>query len=250
MSCDFSACRVLIVDDNPLNREVALHLLASLGCKAQAVSDGRQALAAHADRHFDLILMDCAMPGLDGFETTRRLRAGEAPRRSMVVALTARADAEQEALCRAAGMNGMLAKPLRLSALQEVLVSCLALTGIAPAMPSDLPAEDQIEAVRDVFGQDFPGLARLYLRDGGPRMAGMRQACGSSEAVQLARLAHLLGGSSTSIGANGLGEWCRRLEAAAATESWEDAMTLLAAIESEFDRVCAKLHALLAAHPS
>jgi signal transduction histidine kinase/CheY-like chemotaxis protein len=113
---------VLLVEDNLVNQVVATRLLQKLGHHVTAVGDGAQAVALCASNQFDLVLMDCHMPVMDGFEATRQLRARgfAAP----IYALTAAVATEDRAECLSAGMSGVLSKPLRLDRLTDVLNSC------------------------------------------------------------------------------------------------------------------------------
>jgi len=119
------ACRVLVVEDLPVNRMVAEAMLRKLGCQAQSVDNGRDALEAiRAGDRYDMVLMDCQMPEMDGFEATRRIRewereSGQPP--LCIVALTAAAFAEDEDRCREAGMDDFLAKPINMSDLAATL---------------------------------------------------------------------------------------------------------------------------------
>lgn len=241
--------RVLVVDDNPVNRELAVRMLAQLGWAADAAIDGAEALRAHRDHRYDLILMDCEMPHLDGYEATRRLRADEgvqAAKRTPVLALTAHAGPEQDARCRAAGMDEVLAKPLRPQVLGEVLSRWLA--GPAPVPETSAPdPSDELEAVRDMFGPDFNTLASLYLQDGPPRLVGLSDARARSDLAMLAKLAHALSGSSASIGASGLASLCRELELCARADRQEEFAARMAAVENEYGRVAGRLRTLLAA---
>ncbi len=110
---------VLIVDDDPLNRKVAALFLKRRGLTSEAANDGQAALEMIACHHFDLVLMDCMMPVLDGIEATRRLRGSQA--NIPVVALTASAMDGDRARCLAAGMNDFLTKPLQAEELDRVL---------------------------------------------------------------------------------------------------------------------------------
>ena len=113
---------VLVVDDNPINVHVLAAMLKLCGCTLVIARDGLEALAAIGREPFDLVLMDCHMPNLDGFEATRRIRAmAGAVARTRVVAVTASALSEELAECRAAGMDDTLTKPLTLRALQQTL---------------------------------------------------------------------------------------------------------------------------------
>ena len=114
--------RVLVVEDNPVNQMVALAQLRKLGLTAEAVDGGRAALKALADRPFDLILMDCQMPDLDGYQTTEQIRGQESDhRRIPIIAVTAHALGEVRERCLAAGMDDYLPKPYTTEILAETL---------------------------------------------------------------------------------------------------------------------------------
>ncbi len=119
----FGAARtVLVVEDNPINRLVILKQLASLGLETVAVEDGFKALELLSERPVDLVLMDCQMPGLDGYQTTADIRRREGDRRhTPIIAMTAHAMAGDREKCLAAGMDDYIAKPIRLQSLAETL---------------------------------------------------------------------------------------------------------------------------------
>ena len=115
--------RVLLVDDNPMNLQVAAAMLERLGLAVDSAASGEEALASLAERRYDVVLMDEQMPGMDGREATRRLREREgAAQRTPVLALTANADAGAEQRCLDAGMDAYLAKPVRRSGLRDALL--------------------------------------------------------------------------------------------------------------------------------
>jgi CheY-like chemotaxis protein len=115
---------ILVVEDNRTNQLVALGMLKTLGfTRVELAADGRAALAALAAQAYDLVLMDCQMPVMDGFEATAALRA--AGHRLPVVAMTANAMQGDRENCLAAGMDDYLAKPLTLAALETVLARWL-----------------------------------------------------------------------------------------------------------------------------
>jgi len=126
--------RLLLVEDDPLNREVALELLASAGLSADIAENGQIAVEMATQTNYDLILMDMQMPVMDGIEATRRILALPDREQTRIVAMTANAYAESRAACLDAGMVDYLSKPVDLTALHRVLLHWL------PALPSALPA--------------------------------------------------------------------------------------------------------------
>lgn len=111
--------RVLVAEDNPVNRLVTARMLEKLGAVCTVAIDGRAALEAATAEEFDLILMDCQMPEMDGFEATREIRRAGVS--TPIVALTARAITGEKEKCIAAGMDGFLTKPLDFRLLAEVV---------------------------------------------------------------------------------------------------------------------------------
>jgi CheY-like chemotaxis protein len=140
---------ILLADDNSVNQKVAYRLLEKLGYRIDVVADGQAALDAWRSGNYDLILMDCQMPELDGFEATRRIRAAEtADRRIPIVALTAHAMKGVEDECLAAGMDGYLSKPIH----RELLRDCLERHLGAPA--SDQPVAEPATAQASQWRED------------------------------------------------------------------------------------------------
>jgi len=116
--------RVLLAEDNKTNQLVARSMLNKLGCEVSIANDGNEALMMSSSAEFDLILMDCQMPGMDGYEATRNIRQQESDKALApikIVALTANASSEDKALCLSSGMDGFLTKPVSLGALKDVV---------------------------------------------------------------------------------------------------------------------------------
>ena len=130
--------RVLLVEDSAVNQEVAVAMLKDLGCEVRLAENGREAVTAVSRRRFDVVLMDCQMPEMDGFEATRAIRKREAarkgpPLRVPIVALTANALGGDRARCLAAGMDDYLAKPFKKEQLWTTLAKWKKPTKAPPA---------------------------------------------------------------------------------------------------------------------
>jgi two-component system sensor histidine kinase/response regulator len=141
--------RILLAEDNPVNQKVALRMLEKLDYRVDIVVDGNAALAAWQSGNFDLILMDCQMPGMDGYETTRAIRKLEQGENHIpIVALTAHAMKGAEEKCRAAGMDDYLAKPIdraKLEACLDQYLPSTATTGSMLAIRSASTRADVLE---------------------------------------------------------------------------------------------------------
>ena len=121
--------RILLVEDNPVNQLVAKGMLAKLGCQVQLATQGAEALELLERDDFDLVLMDCNMPVMDGYEASRRIRQSGRWPDLPIVALTANAMPEERERCRAAGMNDYLAKPFRREELLALVEHWVPLNG-------------------------------------------------------------------------------------------------------------------------
>jgi CheY-like chemotaxis protein len=119
-----STLKILLAEDHPANREIAQYFLQKMGCKADVAENGRAAVAALDQQSYDIVLMDCLMPEMDGFEATQQIREKEKKTQVtpvVIIALTANAMSQDRELCLAAGMDDYLSKPLSLQALQAAI---------------------------------------------------------------------------------------------------------------------------------
>jgi CheY-like chemotaxis protein/HPt (histidine-containing phosphotransfer) domain-containing protein len=212
----FANYRLLVADDNIVNQRVAAHMLKRLGCTVDFAASGHAVIAMHAEKCYDLIFMDCQMPGLDGYDTTALIRLTEAHEEHVpIIALTANAIQGEREKCLAAGMDDYLSKPIRMQMLREVLAKWLPSKKIysdsSSILEFEFAATEDLEAVRQFFGAGFTELAQLFKTDSAKRIASLRAAGGDMQ--QIALTAHVLSGSCASIGARTLSELCQSLEA-------------------------------------
>lgn len=238
----FAQARVMVVDDNPVNLEVAERMLTRFGCLVDTAAGGEQALELAEARRYDLILMDCQMPGVDGYQATALLRAAEGGlKHTPIIGWSSRTNRNERDTCLAIGMDDFLAKPMRMRELSAILVRWLQRT----AKQSQEKQDDELDATRQMFGDDFPELARLFLADSPQRLNALREAIDRSDAAAIAKLAHVLCGSSASLGATLLAALSRELEVAARNGALHEARPRLDAIAFEYARIEARLNGML-----
>ncbi len=212
-----------------MNRRIAGIALQRLGLDVVAVADGEAAVRAACTEAFDLVLMDCRMPGLDGYEATRRIREVEAggPTRVPILALTASVlQADREA-CIAAGMDSYLSKPITGERLRSALAPWLGGSGSsagadgaappAPKVPDATVDPHTITALAEELGDDgiMAEVLAAYLRELPVRREAITAAAASGDSDTVCNIAHTLKSSSAALGALPLAEVCATLEAAA-----------------------------------
>jgi PAS domain S-box-containing protein len=202
--------RILLAEDNTANQVVATALLESAGHSVRVVPDGRQALAAHAEERFDLILMDVQMPEVDGLQATREIRQREAGRekRTPIIAVTAHAGKGDQDRFLAAGMDGCLTKPLARRELAGVLEALVASERSRTPLPPAPPAQEGGDAIdwaavlARLEGNEalLAEVIDLYVREWPRLFAELRQALDRGELRAVAFKAHRLNGLARNFG--------------------------------------------------
>jgi two-component system, sensor histidine kinase and response regulator len=284
-SSTFANARLLLAEDNSVNQDVALTMLEVLGCQVEIAYHGQEVLKALARTTYDLVLMDCQMPEMDGFEATKAIRSQEAvvtatPRsRLPIIALTANAMAGDRERCLSAGMDDYLSKPFSQEKLREVLSRWLPQTAqrensqkvISASVPSppgvlalvvgagapapektdatdilDPAALNQIRALQRSGAPNFlHKVISSYLKDAVQFIETIRKAIAQNDPPTLHRAAHSLKSISALIGAQSLAGLCKDLEAIGRAHTTDNAAALLPAIESEYQQVVTALQAQL-----
>jgi two-component system sensor histidine kinase/response regulator len=224
---------VLLAEDAPLNREIACALLQNLGCRVQTVENGAQAVQRVQQQPFDLVLMDCQMPEMDGFEATRRIRAWEQGQATAapltIVALTANALSGDREACLAAGMSDYMAKPITGARLAETLARHLQATPSGRNGPAARPAAragaasgavvfdaSVLQALPMVADGSQPGFAlqvlRQYLQASADHVARFGAAIAAGDFLAAQRTVHMLKSGSAQVGAMALAELSAGIE--------------------------------------
>jgi PAS domain S-box-containing protein len=217
--------RILVAEDNATNREVILAQLRKLGYEGEAFPDGAEAVEAIEKRRYALVLMDCQMPVMDGYEATRRIRASNHPRLP-IVALTASAMSSDRERCLREGMDDYLAKPVDLTRLAQMLSKWVSVPDSerAGAAPSASAAEPSLltfdaDALMSRLMDDRPlALAVLkgFFQDVPTQFLRLRERLDQEDKAGVRLQAHALKGASATVGALSLASHVQEMETAAA----------------------------------
>jgi len=266
------SCRVLLAEDNAVNQELVKTILGKFGCIVDPVLDGEAAVEAFTQKAYDLVLMDCQMPRLDGYQASRIIRekekAAENTRLVPIIALTAHALDGERNKCLEAGMNDYLSKPFDQKQLHAVLKRWLqaekhavvgfptglvkegaagfySAGGNTPEVSShesgafmDPGALARIRALESEGTSDIlKSVVDIYFHETPLLLRALRQAAEIGNSSGLKGTAHSLKSSSANLGAKKLASLCQQLETAAVTGDLSNAFKWVEEIESTYDRV-------------
>jgi len=242
--------RILLAEDHPVNSEVMLAILGQLGYQAKAVPDGREAVKALQAMSYDLVLMDCQMPEMDGYEATRMIRdpsTGVLNPRIPIIAVTACAMVGDREKCIEAGMDDYLSKPVGPDKLAQMLRRWLSPRSHKPDQ-SPVPKETQ-QSGATVF--DCQGLVKrlggnqvlaakvvsLFLEQAPSRLSALRQQLMSYDCQAARREAHTLKGSAATVSAPIMRSLALEAEQAASAGEWAKLEEVLPRMEDQLDRL-------------
>jgi len=238
---------VLLVDDHPVNRMLLLRQVRTLGYAAQTADDGVQALEMWKSGRFALVITDCHMPHMDGYELARSIRRVEADtgrERVPIVACTANALQGESEACLAAGMDDFLVKPVELAQLTEKLDRWLPLPQ-APAQPAAGGTSAQAAAsagpidqalLTATCGGDASMVGEVlaaFRRTCEDDSAGLRQAVSVDDVAQVTQFAHRMAGASKMVGALAFAAVCENIERASRNGDWKAVLAGMPGFEQE-----------------
>lgn len=249
--------RVLLAEDNPVNRGVVQRVLRRMGVDCQVAENGQQALdLLMQDEHFDMVLMDCQMPVMDGYAATRAWREHEQQLglHLPIVAMTANAMPGDREKCHQAGMDDYLAKPVSIGEIETMLGKWVGEgDGVShpPPPPRTLVEPEQGERrmldrailaeLQEVMEEGFDRLVRTFLDHSPELMDQLQQAATSRDVAALVAPAHSLKSGSANMGAMTLSSLARDIETAARQGDLETALTAYRKLPTVFLATCASL---------
>jgi polar amino acid transport system substrate-binding protein len=209
---------ILLVEDNPTNSKVAKYMLQKLECTVDEALNGIDAIDKAAKNHYDMIFMDCQMPEMDGFQTTRRIRGVEGPSQfSPIVALTANVYPSDKELCLKAGMNDFIAKPVKLESLRDIIEKLYVESSTKSeekigASNSTLDGR-VIEKLNNLMGeQTVSELINEFVEESFNGIENLEKAVMEGDIVDIKRISHELRCSGAELGARKIVEICTEFE--------------------------------------
>jgi len=250
---ELGSLKILLVEDTPINQKVGLNQLRVLGCAADVANNGAEALSMIALKKYDIVLMDCQMPVLDGYEATRELRRLEAAnaaagsmeshQKTVVIAMTASALKGDREKCLAAGMDDYISKPISIEKLKSVLENWSADLKIeSPKFngeelknsAEDIQSLVDMARLREIAGADLEferEILQGFVVDTGSYLEAAKGAIASGDVQTLARRAHQIKGVSATAAVRLMPEMADRLQSLAESNDWEGATKIIAELE-------------------
>lgn len=255
---------VLLVEDNPVNLLVVQRLIQICNFDCLSAENGEIALDMLQQKHnFDLVLMDCQMPVMDGYKATQAWRWIEAEhglQRLPIIAMTANAMADDRQRCLDAGMDDYLSKPVDRKLLEQVMIKWMTRDTVAPvvkapaaeppappAARAELPTLDMeiVEDLQKMMGNDYQSLVRIYLEDSPKLIGQIQSALDNRDCAALVAPAHTLKSSSANLGAVALSDIAKTIEKSARNGDIALSLQVGAGMADEFEKVRTALVAII-----
>ncbi len=259
---------VLLVEDNPVNRQVAQRLLTLIGVSFETAENGKEGVDRAATGTFDAVLMDCQMPIMDGYTSTRTIRKLQADGslgKLPIIAMTANAMVGDREKCLSCGMDDYMSKPLNRSMIEQMLRKWLPPGASSKAMPASTPAATAAPArpiqpiaptqrsegsaidmnvvrdLMDLMGSDFNDLVRVYLEDTPKNLTALDRAAKTNDIDALVAPAHSMKSTSANLGALLLADMAKRIEQGARSGDIGEPVLLVAQLQNEYQRAASQL---------
>jgi CheY-like chemotaxis protein len=233
--------RILVAEDNPVNRQLALLLLEKMGYDADVAVNGAEAVEAVERDGYDVVLMDVQMPEMDGLEATRAIHERLAERRPHIIAATANAMEDERQRCLAAGMDDYLSKPIRMEELSAALGR---VRGTGGPQPDDVLEPATFERLRATLGEEgAEQLVDAFVAEAPKLISALGSALDRGDAEALRLAAHTLKSNAATFGATALSETTAVLERLGADGSFDGAAELIARAEREYEQARSTLEA-------
>jgi signal transduction histidine kinase/CheY-like chemotaxis protein len=232
-----SGLRILLAEDNPTNRLVALRMLQRLGHQVHPVGNGAEAIAALALGRYDLILMDVMMPEMDGLTAARQIRAMEQPDvRITIVGLTAGSSETSLAACLEAGMDAVTTKPVTLPRLRTAIAEGRTASGRHCQAEGQQGTTPRLRQLAEMLGEDAVAeIVQTFSEDARAHLAAMRAAAAQDDSNTIYRYAHSVAGAARNVGADALAERASALEETVGSLSSARIAAELAAMQADLD---------------
>ncbi|MGC4090568.1 MAG: response regulator [Polyangiaceae bacterium] len=250
----------LVVEDNEFNQALIAHTLSGIGCRVESVNNGMDALNRFGSGDYDVVLMDCHMSGLDGFDTTREIRRMERGRRRVpIIAVTAGGVPEMRRSCVAAGMDDYIAKPFTLATLRARVAYWITRGRDFPSSHAEVPATvapttsaaghldlSRLEELAHDEGSTDVAvlLTQIFLEDITKRVRSLRESVNAGDDGACLLLAHAIKGSCGNFGAVGMAQLAEQMERRCKAQARGDVSALSTALVDEL----ALVRELLDAH--
>jgi len=246
---------ILVAEDNRVNQELIVMLLRQFGARVTITDNGEEALAAVRRHHFDLIIMDCQMPVMDGYEATRQIRKMDlrSNNGSPMPILAMTANTQDQPACVSAGMNAYIGKPYNYGDLKSALIPLLPTSTVhsspksasTPALPTSGLDREVLDQIRDMQEEGQPVLLlhmiEIYLETSPKLVAALGKGVGSANAGAIQLHAHSLKSSSARLGALLLAALCHQLEEMGKNSDLDECASVLRKLNTEFHYIVQEL---------
>jgi len=229
---------ILLAEDNIVNQKVAVRQLQKLGYRVDAVANGREAVEALQRIPYDLVLMDCQMPEMDGYEATAEIRRRERQtKHTIIVAMTANALQGDREKCLAAGMDDYISKPVKSEDLAKVLQRVFADEEAARCATEEALPPVDLARLHEAMGDELFDILDIYRLQMSENLEKLKAAIAAGNASEVALIAHNCAGTSANCGMVAMVQPLRKLERMGREGSLDGAQALGRQAFSEFERV-------------